>query len=50
MAPIPQISVAARGEVKVVPDRANIQISVQTRAATAELTVVDGRVIHRRSS
>ena len=32
---IPQIAVAARAEVKVVPDRANIQISVQTRAATA---------------
>jgi len=34
-ASIPQISVASRGEVKVVPDRANIQISVQTRAETA---------------
>lgn len=33
--PIPQIAVASRAEVKVVPDRANIQISVQTRAATA---------------
>lgn len=33
--PIPQISVTARGEVKVSPDRATIQISVQTRAATA---------------
>jgi uncharacterized protein len=32
---VPQISVAARGEVKVVPDRANIQISVQTQAPTA---------------
>ena len=32
---IPQISVGARGEVKVTPDRANIQISVQTRATTA---------------
>jgi uncharacterized protein YggE len=32
---IPQISVAGRGEVKVSPDRATIQISVQTRAATA---------------
>lgn len=31
----PQIAVGARGEVKVVPDRATIQISVQTRAATA---------------
>jgi uncharacterized protein len=32
---IPQISVSGRGEVKVSPDRATIQISVQTRAATA---------------
>jgi uncharacterized protein YggE len=32
---IPQISVIGRGEVKVSPDRATIQISVQTRAATA---------------
>jgi uncharacterized protein YggE len=41
MAPIPQISVAARGEVKVVPDRANIQISVQTRAATADAAAAE---------
>lgn len=34
-APIPQIIATARGEVKVVPDRANIQISVQTRGETA---------------
>lgn len=32
---IPQISVSARGEVKMTPDRANIQISVQSRASTA---------------
>jgi len=32
---IPQIGVAARGEIRVAPDRATIQISVQTRAATA---------------
>lgn len=31
----PQVSVASRGEVKVNPDRATIQISVQTRSATA---------------
>lgn len=31
----PQISVSSRGEVKVNPDRATIQISVQTKAATA---------------
>jgi uncharacterized protein YggE len=33
--PIPQIAVVGRGEVKVSPDRATIQVSVQTRAATA---------------
>jgi uncharacterized protein YggE len=33
--PVPQISVTGRGEIKVSPDRATIQISVQTRAATA---------------
>jgi hypothetical protein len=32
---IPQISVGGRGEIKVSPDRATIQISVQTRASTA---------------
>jgi uncharacterized protein YggE len=32
---IPQIGVVGRGEVKVSPDRATIQISVQTRASTA---------------
>lgn len=31
----PQIAVASRGEVKVNPDKATIQISVQTRSATA---------------
>ena len=34
-APIPQISIGSNGEVKVTPDRANIQISVQTKAVTA---------------
>jgi uncharacterized protein YggE len=33
--PISQIAVAARGEVRVAPDRATIQISVQTRSLTA---------------
>ncbi|MEP6551111.1 MAG: SIMPL domain-containing protein [Gemmatimonadales bacterium] len=33
--PVPQIVVTGRGEVKVSPDRASIQVSVQTRAATA---------------
>ncbi len=31
----PQIAVVGRGEVKVSPDRATIQVSVQTRATTA---------------
>jgi len=35
LAAIPQIAVTGRGEIKVSPDRATIQISVQTRAATA---------------
>jgi uncharacterized protein YggE len=34
-APIPQIAVSANGEIKVTPDRANIHVSVQTRASTA---------------
>lgn len=34
-AQLPQIVVPGHGEVKVSPDRATIQISVQTRAATA---------------
>lgn len=33
--PFPQVVVGARGEVHLSPDRATIQISVQTRAATA---------------
>src|SRR5437773_2942159 len=33
--PIPQIAVTGRGEVKVSPDRATIQVSAQTRAGTA---------------
>jgi uncharacterized protein YggE len=33
--PIPEISVAGHGEAKIAPDRATIQISVQTKAATA---------------
>lgn len=33
--PTPQIVVTGHGEVKVSPDRATIQIAVQTRAATA---------------
>lgn len=33
--PVPQITVVGRGETKISPDRASIQISVQTRATTA---------------
>jgi len=33
--PIPQISVTGRGEIRVSPDRATIQVSVQTRATPA---------------
>lgn len=33
--PVPQIAVVGHGEVKVTPDRATIQISVQTRGITA---------------
>lgn len=33
--PVPQITVVGRGETKISPDRATIQISVQTRATTA---------------
>src|SRR6478609_7636653 len=39
--PIPQISVTGRGEIKVSPDRATIQISVQTRAVTAAQAAAD---------
>jgi uncharacterized protein YggE len=39
--PIPQISVVGRGEIKVSPDRATIQISVQTRAATAAVAATE---------
>lgn len=38
---IPQIAVTGRGEVKVSPDRATIQISVQTRASTAAAAAVE---------
>lgn len=37
----PQISVSSRGEVKVNPDRATIQISVQTKATTAAAAAAD---------
>ncbi len=38
---IPQISVTGRGEIKVSPDRATIQVSVQTRAATASAAAAE---------
>ena len=33
--PPPQISVTARGEVQVAPDRARVQVGVETQAKTA---------------
>ncbi len=39
--PVPQIAVTGRGEVKVSPDRATIQVSVQTRAATAAVAAAE---------
>lgn len=39
--PNPQISVIGHGEVKTTPDRANIQISVQSRATTAAAAASD---------
>jgi uncharacterized protein YggE len=39
--PVPQISVSSRAEVKVAPDRANIQISVQTKGATADAAAAE---------
>jgi uncharacterized protein YggE len=38
---IPQIAVVGRGEIKVSPDRATLQISVQTKAATAAAAAAD---------
>lgn len=38
---VPQIAVTGRGEVKVSPDRATIQISVQTRASSAAAAAVE---------
>jgi uncharacterized protein YggE len=40
-ASIPQILVVGHGEVKVTADRATIQVSVQTRAATAAAAAAD---------
>ena len=39
--PIPQIAVVGRGEIKVSPDRATIQVSVQTKAPTAAAAAAD---------
>src|SRR5438270_1163962 len=41
IATIPQIAVTGRGEIKVSPDRATIQISVQTRASTAAVAAAE---------
>ena len=39
--PIPQIAVSSHAEVKVAPDRATIQISVQTRGETAAVAAAE---------
>lgn len=44
---IPQISVIGRGEIKVSPDRATIQISVQTRAVTAAAAAAENATKQR---
>src|SRR5881227_3776907 len=41
IATISQIAVTGRAEVKISPDRATIQIRVQTRAATAAVAAAD---------
>lgn len=38
---IPQIAVVGRGEMKVSPDRATVQVSVQTKAVTAAAAAAD---------
>ena len=40
-APVPQIVTSGQGEAKIAPDRARIEISVQTRAATAAAAGAD---------
>ncbi len=39
--PIPQISIQARGEVQVAPDRARVQVGVETQAKTAALAAAE---------
>lgn len=34
-APVPEVSVTARGEVTMAPDKARVQLGVETRAKTA---------------
>jgi uncharacterized protein YggE len=41
---VPQIAVVGRADVKVSPDRATIQISVQTRASTAQAAATENAV------
>ncbi len=38
---VPQISVQARGEVQVAPDRARVQVGVETQAKTAAIAAAD---------
>lgn len=39
--PLPQISVSARGEVQVAPDRARVQVGVETQAKTAAVAAAE---------
>ena len=43
--PIPQISVNARGEVQVAPDRARVMVGIETRAKTAAAAAKDASMI-----
>ena len=38
---VPQISVQARGEIQVAPDRARVQVGVETQAKTAAIAAAD---------
>ncbi len=40
-APLPQIAIQARGEVQVAPDRARVQVGVETQAKTAALAAAE---------
>ena len=40
-APLPQIAIQARGEVQVAPDRARVQVGVETQAKTAAVAAAE---------